>query len=57
MWRVARREKEVGCVGACMSCRGCVQANSGHLEDEQNRVGNPVYCLAALRRSGKAKQL
>lgn len=44
-------------MGACTSWRGCVQANSGHLEDEKEREGNPVCCLAALHRSGKAKQL
>lgn len=44
-------------MGACTSRRGCVQANSGHLVDEQDREGNPVCCLDALHRSGKAKCL
>lgn len=44
-------------MGARMSCRGCVQANSRHLEDKRDGEGNPVCCLAASRRSGKAKQL
>lgn len=52
-----RRKKEVVCMGAVTSCRGYVQGNSRHLEDEWDTEGNPMCCLAALHCSGKAKQL
>lgn len=52
------KEREGGGVYECSHlCRGYVQGNSRHLEDEWDMEGNPVCCLAALHCSGKAKQL